>query len=216
MTARTALVLMVFGRGVRWADGRYSLTPGSAARVRAAVDYVAANQAAFTRAAAEGHPPRIVFSGGWAEASEGAAEPPVGHREGDLMLDHARAVALDRHAELYAETRSRSTLENFLRTVEDGLLDGYAFGQHRPLGIVSHAWHLPRVRYLAGKVLGLRGAALLDVPTRDAEWGTRHERVVRVASRLCFLGTRDSTALLRRERRIVASLRRAERLIRRD
>jgi hypothetical protein len=224
MTSSTAVVLVVFGRGVQCTGGRYGLTPGSAARVRAAVQYVAAHRASFARTAAAGRTPRIVFSGGWAEACEGAAQPPAGCREGDLMLDQARAAGLGRYAELRAETRSRSTLENLLHTVADGLLAGHVFGTGQPLGIVSHAWHLPRIRFLAGKVLGLRGTALLDVPAADgdvpaaageaAAW--RSERVVHLASRLCFLGARDTAGLLRRERTMVASMRRAERLVRRQ
>jgi hypothetical protein len=186
--------------------GHYTLTPASAARVRAAVDYAAAHPGVS----------RIVFAGGWAEAAEGAGQPPAGRREGDLMLVEARAAGLDRRADLRAETRSRSTLENLLHTVEDGLLDGYAFDAVHPLGLVSHREHLPRIRFLAAKVLGLSGRALLDVPATGGEapprW--RSERAARVAARLVFLGAREPSALLRRERRMVASLRRAERLLR--
>jgi hypothetical protein len=216
MTSPTAVVLVVFGRGVMCAGGRYMLTPASVARVRAAVDYVAAHEACFARAAGQGPAPRIVFSGGWAEACEGADPPPAGCREGDLMLHQARAAGLDRHVELRTETRSRSTLENLLHCVEDGLLAGHVFNTRRPLGIVSHTWHLPRIRFLAGKVLGLRGAALLDVPATSGEVSVRwrSERAVHIASRLCFLGARDAAGLLRRERTMVTSLRRAERLLR--
>lgn len=216
MTGGTATVLVVFGRGVRCDGDRYTLTPASHARVRAAVDYVAAHESCFRDSAGQGRTPRIVFTGGWAEAGEGAAPPPAGSREGDLMLHEARAAGLDRYADLRAETRSRSTLENLVHTVEDGLLTGRDFDARRPLGIVSHEWHLPRIRFLAGKVLGLRGPALLEVPAASGEppGGQRSERVIRVASRLAFLGVGDTSALLRRERAMVAALRRAERLMR--
>lgn len=216
MTSPTATVLVVFGRGVRRAGDRWVLTPASAARVRAAVDHVAAHAAAFSRAAADGPTPRVVFSGGWAEACEGAESPPSGFREGDLMFQQALAAGLHRYADLRAESRSRSTLENLLHTVEDGLLAGHVFSARRPLGLVSHAAHLPRIRFLAGKVLGLRGAALLDVPAAGGEAPTvwRSERTVRLASRLCFLGARNPGRLLRRERAMVALIRRAERLAR--
>jgi hypothetical protein len=212
MTSPVAVVLLVFGGGVRCSGGRYALTPATGARVRAAVDYVAGHESSFARAAREGRAPRIVFSGGWAEACEGADQPPVGCREGDLMLLRARAAGLDQRAELRAETRSRSTLENLLHTVEDGLLAGQVFDARQPLGIVSHAGHLPRIRFLAGKVLRLRGAALLDVPATGGERPTarwRSEWAVRVASRVCFVGTSDAADLVRRERRLVASMRRA-------
>jgi hypothetical protein len=219
MASPTALVLLVFGRGVRCTDGRYSLTAGSAARVQAAIDYVAAHEAFFGRAAGQGRTPRIVFSGGWAEACEGADPPPAGCREGDLMLGRARTAGLHRYAELHAETRSRSTLENLVHTSQDGLLAGHVFTASQPLGIVSHASHLPRIRFLAGRVLGVWGKAMLDVPATGGEApvaGWRSERAVRMASRLWFFGAGDTAGLLRRERRIVATMRRAERLTRRQ
>jgi hypothetical protein len=217
MDPATALTLVVFGRGVTCSDDGYQLTAASAARVQAAVDYVAAHAAAFTRAGTQDGPPRIVFSGGWAEACVGAAQPPAGHREGDLMLRQAQAAGLDRFAELHAETGSRSTLENLIRTVESGLLAGQTFDARRPLGIVSHGWHLPRVRFLAGRVLRLSDAALLDVQATggEARQGWMPERALRFASRLCFAGVHDPAGMLRRERRVVASARRAERLLRR-
>jgi hypothetical protein len=205
-TRLTAPVLLVFGRGVINAGEHYTLTPASAARVQAAADYTAAHPGVT----------RVIFTGGWAEATEGASQPPAGWREGDLMLREALAGGLDRYADLRAETRSRSTLENLLHTVEDGLLDGHVFDAAHPLGLVSHREHLPRVRFLAAKVLALPGRALLDVPAGGGEtplpW--RSERAARVIAHLGFLGARDPATLLRRERRMVASLRRAERLLR--
>jgi hypothetical protein len=204
-----ATVLLVFGRGVvRDGDG-FALTAASAARVRAAAAYVRAHETFFAHAAG----PRIVFTGGWPEASAGTAAPPAGSREGDLMLAEALAAGLDRHADLHAETRSRSTLENLLHTVEDRLLSGYGFGAQRPLGLVSHAWHLPRVRFLAGKVLGLRGTALLDVPASGGE--ERDDRGALLAARFGFAGARRGAQLLQRERRMVAALRLAEQMRRR-
>jgi hypothetical protein len=213
MTPSTASVLVVFGRGVECAGDRYTLTPAGLARVRAAVEYVTGHADAFRRAAEQGRPPRVVFAGGWAEACEGAAPPPAGNREGDLMLRAARAAGLDRYAELRAENRSRSTLENLVHAVEEGLLAGAEFDPRRPLGIVSHPWHLPRIRFLAGKVLGLRGSALLDVPADGGEppGAHRSERVARLAAGLAYLGVADPAVLVRRERALVAALRRAER-----
>ena len=192
---RVAAALLVLGNGVVPAGGGYTLSPGSLARVRAAVDYVTT----------VGMPARIVFSGGWAQARDGAAEPPPGCREADLM---ARVADLGRDADVRTECRSCSTLENFLHIVADGLLDGLDLGPARPLGIVTHPWHLPRVRYLAGKVLGLRGTALIDVPATGGEQGGLYEHGIRAASRLWFLGVRDPARLIRRERQMVAMLRR--------
>src|SRR5688572_9515816 len=117
-------VLLVFGRGVVPTGQGYALTAASAARVRAAVEYVLAYG-----------PARVVFSGGWPEASAGSPSPPAGQREGDLMLRTAHAAGLHRHADLHVETRSRSTLENLLHTLDDQLLSGYAFDERGPLGL---------------------------------------------------------------------------------
>jgi len=202
-----AAVLLVFGRGVVVDGGHYCLPAAGVARVKAAAEYVAGQEYAT--------PPRIVFSGGWGEASTGAPAPPEGYREGDLMVRLARDQGLHEHAELRAETRSRSTLENLVHAAADGLLTGFTFSATSPLGLVTHAWHLPRVRYLAGKVLGLRGAALLDIPATgpDAAGPWFAPGAAHLSARLCFAGTRDSDRLLRRERRLVAGVRRAQRLM---
>jgi uncharacterized SAM-binding protein YcdF (DUF218 family) len=166
--------------------------PAAVARVQAAADYVARTPAAAK--------PLIILTGGWPGVSRGTAEPPAGHREAELMLAHARALDLDRAATLVVEDRSRSTLENLLNIAE--FLDGRDFGPARPLGLVSHSWHLPRVRFLASRVLGLRGAALLDVPVRSRAGLT--PRVLYVAARLGYLNARRPEQMRRRERRIVA------------
>jgi hypothetical protein len=212
MTSPVATVLVVFGHGVEVVDGRFRLTPATVARVRAAVGYVAANGAN----GAAGPRPHVIFTGGWPAARAGTDPPPAGFREGDLMLAEAIAAGLDRHADLHAETRSRSTLENLVHIVEEGLLDGRSFDRGRPLGLVSHRWHLPRIRFLAGKVLGLRGPALLDIVAAGGDAATtwRSRSGARIAARLIFLGARDAPRLLRRERLGVAGLRRVERLIR--
>ncbi|MGK5678495.1 YdcF family protein [Actinoplanes sp. URMC 104] len=187
---RVAAALLVLGNGLA-PDA--SLSPGSLARVQAALAY----------------PPveRIVFSGGWEQARSGAPEPPPGCREADLMRAAAVAAGLP-PAVVRVECRSRSTLENLLHVAADGLLDGLDLGPERPLGLVTHAWHLPRARYLAGKVLGLPRRALIDVPASGAVRGSLYEHGIRAASRLCFFGVRDPAVLLRRERRMVTMLRR--------
>ena len=209
MTGVVADVLVVFGHGVDAVDGGFALTPASTARVRAACAYVERTRAAGRR-------PRMVFTGGWPAARAGADAPPAGSREGDLMLAAARAAGLDRHADLRAENRSRSTLENLVNVVEDDLLDGYTFDAGHPLGLVSHAWHLPRVRFLAGRVLGLHGRALTDVVATGGDDGTNRRLAwcAYLGVRLIFVGARTPRDMLRRERCGVAAVRRVERVLR--
>lgn len=213
----TALVLLVLGCGVREVDGVWTLTAASAARVDAALRYVAANEAAFVRGADQDPRPRIVFSGGWPGRHRGVAAPPPGCREGDLMLGRARAAGLDRYADLRSETRSTTTLENLLHILEGNLFAGFTFHPGQPLGVVSHSCHLPRVRFLAARVLRLPVGALLEIPARDPTTAGRRwsPRLLHVAARLCHLGVRDPAALLRRERRILGLLGPAVRLARR-
>jgi hypothetical protein len=132
------------------------------------------------------------------------------------MLAAAVDAGLDRVADLVAESRSRSTLENLLNIVEGGLIDPRAFDAAHPLGLVSHAWHLPRIRYLAGRALGLPGAAMLDVVATGGDGSTpRWYRIgADLGQRLIFIGARTPAEMLRREQRGVASVRWVERLVR--
>ena len=205
MDQPVADVLVVFGGGLQKSLGGYELSPLSMARVQTAANHVA-------RAGAK---PLIIFTGGWAEAARGDPEPPPGNREADLMLRHAQALDLDARATLIAESTSRSTLENLLHIA--GLLDGQHFDAAHPLGLVSHAWHLPRARFLAGKVLGLRGPALLDIPVTTGALAPAgiSPRLRHLAARLGYLRARRPAPRLRRERRIVAVARKVERFRRR-
>jgi uncharacterized SAM-binding protein YcdF (DUF218 family) len=197
VTPPTATVLLVFGCGVLAGDDGYRLTAESAARVDAAIRHVTAHAAEFARAAA----PRIVCTGGWPHGGPATACPPPGCREGELMLARARAAGLDRYADLHAESRSRTTLQNLVHTLQDGLLADQVFSPARPLGLVSHPWHLPRIRFLAGRVLGLAGPALRDIPAPGdaARRAWRRERALRAAARLGYLGVHTPAGLLRRE-----------------
>ncbi|MEW2594129.1 YdcF family protein [Micromonospora aurantiaca] len=204
-----ATVLLVFGRGVVAGDDGYRLTAESVARTEAAVAYVRAHAEAFRRAPDA----RVVFTGGWPHGPAGAPGPPAGYREAELMRALAREAGLDAYARSAAETRSRTTLQNLAHTVQDGLLGAAEFTARRPLGLVSHPWHLPRVRLLAARVLGLSGPALADVPvTAPDPVPVRRERAARALSRIGFLGVRTPEASLRRERALTRAAERIGRL----
>ncbi|GAA2631555.1 hypothetical protein GCM10010399_74780 [Dactylosporangium fulvum] len=218
MSDPVATVLLVPSRGSENDGSGYRLSPESAARVDAAVGHVLANREVFAGAAAKGRPGRIVFSGGWAEAAAGQAAPPPGSREADLMLRRAAGAAVDGtplgdRVELIAESESRSTLENLLLTRGEGLLDGHEFTPGTPLGLVCHRRHLPRVRFLAKKVLGLPDRCLQPIlaPGSDARSNPTPETLLFLTARLLFLGTSDEATVLRRERRLVHLLGRAPR-----
>lgn len=215
MTTGIATTLVVFGRGLREQDGRFALTGPSAARALAAVRYVGAHTDAFRAAGPSAA--RIIFTGGWPGAAYGTGAPPPGEREADLMLRHALAHPvgagnLADYARLRTETESRSTLENLLYVVRAGLLDGLEFSPAGPLGLVAHPAHLHRIRYLAGKVLGVTGDRLLDITAGGADTtrGAAREWAIYLATRAWLAGVHDPDALHRRERQMVRVLRRAD------
>jgi hypothetical protein len=201
--------IVVFGRGLV-ADGpRFRLTQASSARVAALVGYVRRNAGAF--GARRG---RIVFSGGWAGAADGIGRPPPRFREGNLMLEQARAADiggenLGRYADAYAEIESDSTLENALRTREAGYFAGLYFTARDPLGLVTHAGHLARVDYLMRRVYGLPRDAVVPIvaPGADDFSGGLPESLLLPVTRLAFLGARDTDDLRRRHRLLVAGRR---------
>ncbi|MET7470958.1 YdcF family protein [Micromonospora sp. NPDC005222] len=204
-----ATVLLVFGRGVTAGDGGYRLTAESVARTEAAVAYVRAHAEAFRRTPGA----RVVFTGGWPHGPAGEPAPPPGFREAELMRALAREAGLDAYARSAAETHSRTTVQNLAHTVQDGLLGTTEFTARRPLGLVSHPWHLPRVRLLAARVLGLSGPALVDVPvTAPDPVPVRRERAARALSRIGFIGVRTPEASLRRERALTRAAERVGRL----
>ena len=205
MPAAVATRIIVFGRGLV-ADGPgFRLTRQSSQRVEAAVAYVRQNTAAF--AAQRG---RIVFSGGWAGAAEGFGRPPPQYREGSLMLAQALAAdvggaSLADYADTYAEIESDSTLENVLRIKEDGYFGAVPFTARDPLGLVSHAEHLPRISYLVRKAFGLSGDATVNIAVPGPEnYGSGlPESVLLPITRVAFLGVRGHDSLRSRHRMLV-------------
>jgi hypothetical protein len=205
--------VIVFGRGALWRDGRYELTSASRERVAAMIDY------AHAHAAGGRGPGRVVLSGGWSGASNGATAPPEGSREADLMLAYARQEMTrtrfpDGVIELHTESESTSTLEGLLYTVAGGHLDGWDFTPRRPLGVVGHREHLPRISFLARKVLRLPAGAIQPIVAagHDTRLGPVPEPVAHLAARACLLGAGTASAMHRRERRIVEAVRLIERL----
>jgi hypothetical protein len=206
--------VIVFGRGAVRRDGAYELTSASRDRVVAVIDYARIHRGAL---AARRDPWRIVLSGGWSGASSGAAAPPQGSREADLMLAYARVRVEGTHLaaiDLRTESESTSTLEGLLYTVAGGHLDGCDFTARRPLGLVGHREHLPRISFLARKVLGLAPEAIAPIVAagRDTRLGSVPEPIAHAAARAGLLGARTAQSLHRRERRMVEAVRLIERL----
>jgi DUF218 domain len=203
-----ATSIIVFGRGLDADADRagFRLSRPSTERVDALTRYVGEHTQAF--GARRG---RIVFSGGWAAAADGATRPPRQYREGQLMLRHALAAdiagaGLSRYADAYPEIESDSTLENVLRVHEAGYFDGSSFTARNPLGLVAHAEHLARIGYLVRKVFGLPGDAIVGIaaPGADARSGGLPEGLLLLVTRLALSGARGHDALRRRHRVLVA------------
>lgn len=208
MPDRVATNIVVFGRGLRIDDAGVRLSSEGEARVRALLRYVEQNLAAFTSSRG-----LIVFSGGWAGAAEGLGPPPGESREAALMLALAHALGaggadLSRYAETDAEIESDSTLENVLRVREAGYFHGISFTAENPLGLVAHAGHLPRIRYLVRKVFGLPDSAILPIvtPGTDNRSGGLPEWAITALTRLTLAGAGSSASLRRRHHAMVAAL----------
>lgn len=159
-----ASVLLVFGGGLQRDGNTYTLTAASQARVREAVAYATVHGCGL-----------VLFSGGWPRLR---SVPPMGSREAEMMAAQALREGLDRPTR--TEVWSRSTAENLIHARR--LLADHVFDADHPLGLVSHHWHLPRIRLLAGRLLDLRGAALLDIPVAGA--ASAREILVRCFARM--------------------------------
>jgi DUF218 domain len=206
MPGALATRIIVFGRGLVAEGTGFRLTRQSSERAEALVAYVRQNTAAF--AVRRG---RIVFSGGWAGAAEGFGRPPRQYREGSLMRAQAMAAdiggaSLAGYAEVYTEIESDSTLENVLRVKEDGYFDGASFTARRPLGLVAHQEHLPRINYLVRKAFDVPSDAIVNIAAArgpDTYGGGLPESVLLPITRIAFLGARDHSSLRRRHRMLV-------------
>jgi hypothetical protein len=210
--------IIVFGRGLVAEGTGFRLTAQSSQRAETLVTYVRQNTAAF--AAQRG---RIVFSGGWAGASEGFSRTPPQYREGSLMLAQAMAADiggsdLADYADSHAEIESDSTLENVLRIKEDGYFGAASFTARDPLGLVSHEEHLPRINYLVRKAFGLSGDATVNIAVPGPEnYGSGlPESVLLPITRVAFLGARGHGSLRGRHRMLVTWDHRLRRLPRPD
>ncbi|SCL25656.1 hypothetical protein GA0074694_4285 [Micromonospora inyonensis] len=211
-----ATVLVVFGRGVRCEQGRYLLTAASIARVEAAVGYVTTHTSSYRWSARQDQPPRVVFTGGWAEACDRAEPPPAGSREADLMVRHARLAGLDGTPTCGRSPVPAARSRTSYRLPRTGYYPTTSWMPRIPWASCRMSGTCHGIRLLAARVPGLRGAALLDVPAfgGEPERGGS-ERLLRVAARLTLMGARTSADLLRREEQAITRLRRVERALRR-
>lgn len=183
---------IVFGGGLKADSSTIELSQSSVLRVKALVNYVRENRAAFF-----GRRGRIVFTGGWPGAAKGMEPPPVNLREAMLMQLLADQLLSDEklgsYADINVEIDSDSSAENVLRVKEYDFFKGTEFTPVRPLGLVSQAGHLKRINYLVQKILGLQGDSLLDIVAPEpAEPSSRlAEKLILTGTRLAFAGASD-------------------------
>lgn len=208
--------LLVFSRGLDIStDGcPLGLSDASAARVKAALAYVAAHVDVFRARRAAGDPGRIVFSGGWAAAAADLSPSSPEHREGRLMHELAHdlgvdGVALATLVDTFAETESTSTLENVLEVVDAGFLADRAYTAEHPLGLVAHAEHMARAQWFVRRALGLRREAIRQVIAVGEDKRSRNlpEPLLYVVTRVASIGATTPQALARRERLVLAAAR---------
>ena len=202
MPAGVAASIIVFGRGLEIDGTGFALSEASRSRVRALAAYLDVNAPLFSRQRA-----RVVFSGGWGATAAKMKPPPAEFREGALMLKYAQTLPVHggdfaAYADSSAEIESDSTLENVLRTKENGYFRGLSFTAADPLGIVTHADHCERVKYFIEKVFGLPGDAVLAIAARGTDQPSEliSERLLLRLTRMAFTGATTPAALRRRQR----------------
>lgn len=204
-----AVNIIVFGRGLTADEHGFHLTQASCQRVETLVSYVARNQETF-----DSRRGKVVFSGGWAAAADGIQPPPVPFREGSMMLHQALASNVNgnnlmQYVDTYAETESDSTLENILRTKEEGYFGGVTFNAFNPLGLVAHQEHLIRIAYLVRRIFNLQDDAIMQIATPgiDKLSGGLSEETILLISRIALIGARTNRSLRRRHQILVAGRR---------
>jgi len=192
---KTTRVLTLGGGLGRDANGAVRLTRRSRQRVRRTIRYYRANRRRF----ATDPDAWILCSGGYPGLSEGWPAPPEGLREATLMRDALIRAGVP--AELIrTEDGSWSTVSNLANCIALGLITPGSFTAGRPLGIVTHPYHMRRAIRLAA-LCGL--TAVQPIPTKQRD-GYVRETAIRA---LTTFGVRNLAAAERRER-LLAGVRR--------
>jgi|GEM_PF-1940065 len=202
MSQVVARHIIVFGRGLEIDGSRIKLSTASKGRVDALLAYVTSHTDTF-----ETMPGIVVFSGGYAGASEDIQAPEHKFRESNLMLEHVKNAKIEgrplsHYVTLYAEAESISTLENVLNIHENGYFKDVVFSARNPLGLVAHATHFPRIEYFVHKILGLSGDQTQQIraTNKDRTESGIPESVMYYITRAAFFGVHRPTTFRKRER----------------
>jgi len=173
----TTTTLYMPGRGCDIdADGQFTLSPSSLARVNTAAEYFKAHRLLFEKEAG-----LIVCSGGWSGISSNMAVPPEEYREGRLMHEALyNAGVPDQY--IAEEILSSSTLESCIECDKAGFFKN--IDSEHPLGIVAQQAHMPRIRYFSKKIFNLPYSLLRPIRVVGEE-GLAME----LSEDLFFLGT---------------------------
>lgn len=186
---KVATRVLTLGGGLgRKADGTVRLTRLSVQRAMRTIRYYRDNERAF----AADPDAWILCSGGYPGLSQGWLPPPEETREAALIRNRLLRAGVP--AELIrTESDSWSTVTNLANCLAGGLIAPGWFTAERPLGIVTHPYHMRRAIRLAA-ICGI--GAVRPIPTTQRDDRVR-EALVRT---LTTYGVRDLVAAQRRER----------------
>lgn len=194
--------IIVFGRGLDINGSKTKLSTASEGRVDAFLNYVVSNADTFKIA-----PGIVIFSGGYAGASENIKAPDYKFREANLMFERIKDAAIEGrplsdYVKIYTEVESISTLENVLNIHENGYLKDIVFSTKNPLGLVTHDSHFPRIEYFIHKILGLSGdqTLLIKATNKDRTVSIIPESLMYYITYITFFGAHRQLTLRRRER----------------
>lgn len=188
----TRVLILGGGLAVNATSGAVQLSRISTQRAGQTQRYYHANESAF----AADPDAWILCSGGYPGLSQGWSPPPVETREAGLI--GAYLVRAGVPAELIrTEADSWSTVSNLANCLADGLIVPGQFTAARPLGIVTHPYHMRRAIRLAA-ICGITAIQPIPTPQRD---GYVRETLVRA---ITTFGVRDLVAAQRRERLLAA------------
>lgn len=188
----TRLLILGGGLARNATSGAVQLSRISTQRAGRTMRYYRANERVF----AADPDAWILCSGGYPGLSQGWSPPPAETREAGLI--GAWLVRAGVPAELIrTETDSWSTVSNLANCLASGLIAPGLFTAERPLGIVTHPYHMRRAIRLAA-LCGITAVQPIPTPQRD---GYVRETLIRT---ITTFGVRDLAAARHRERLLAA------------
>lgn len=185
--------LMIYGAGLELRGEDLVAKQGTLERADAAGQYYQDHAAAFA-----GRGAMILCSGGASAIYDGMHNISDASAEATQVADRLMSEWNVPSKLIERETRSTTTTENVLNSIEQGLLHIDQYSTESPLGVVTHRHHYKRV------LLDLRDAGLAAEATigihPEASDSALHELASRTVRSLFFFGVKQGDLAEMRKR----------------